>query len=61
MYKGIQYFKDKDGFWKVHLGNDELFIVALDDSKECGRKTIVSSNNSEDACKRFIDWKLTVE
>lgn len=53
-YKNHEYFLDKDGLWKVVIG-DELFVVALDDSKEKGRKCIIWKNNSEECCKRYID------
>lgn len=60
MYKEYCYFKDKDGLWKVLLPENQIFIVALDDSKEESQRKIVWKNNSEETCKRFIDWKCSV-
>lgn len=55
IYKGFTYFKDNNGIWKVAI-NDTEFIVALDDTKEIGRKIIIEEKNNENTCKEFIDY-----
>lgn len=57
-YRGIQYLKDSDGLWKVMMSGD-VFIVALDDSKTFGKKTINWQRNNSQTCKEYIDWVLT--
>jgi len=57
-YKGYKYFLDKDGLWKVVLG-DNLFIVALDDSKSFGNKKIILDRNNKETCKKYIDLIIT--
>lgn len=57
-YKDYNYFKDKDGLWKVKIGSNSLFIVALDDSKLNGIKKINYSKNNEQNCENYIDWML---
>ncbi len=61
MYKGYEYHKDKDGLWKVLLSNEQIFIVALDDSKNEGVRKINWKNNSELTCRKFIDWKESLQ
>ena len=55
-YKGYSYFLDKDGLWKVRLNTNSVFIVALDDSKFCGKRKIINSKNNEETCKKYIDF-----
>lgn len=56
-YRGLGYFKDTDGLWKVMI-DSQAFIVALDDSKTSGSRRIEPDRNNEDTCKAFIDWYL---
>lgn len=55
-YKGLRYYKDKDGLWKVIHDNNSIFIVAWDDSKMTGRKNLVEEANTENTCKKYIDF-----
>lgn len=55
-YNGYKYFQDKDGLWKVVLGDNSLFIVALDDSKFCGYRKVVWEKNNEETCREYIDY-----
>ena len=55
-YKGMNYFKDKDDLWKVILDKDSVFIVALDDSKTCGHRRILEEANTENTCRKYIDF-----
>lgn len=57
IYRNIIYFKDKDNLWKINYNNN-LFIVALDDSKLNSNKKIINSKNNEKTCKKYIDWLL---
>lgn len=56
LYKGVYYYK-KNGLWEV-VWKGSVFVVALDDSKLCGRRRIVWSKNNEESCKEFIDLLL---
>lgn len=56
-YKGMEYYKDlTDGLWKVKDKNGDVFVVALDDSKGSGARSIVKSANNEATAKKYIDW-----
>lgn len=55
-YRGYNYFQDNDGLWKVVLEKDIFFVVALDDSKFSGPKKIIIENNTEENCKKYIDY-----
>jgi hypothetical protein len=57
VHRGMTYFQDSDGLWKVRIG-DGLFIAALDDSKIVGERSICSKHNTPETCKTFIDWTL---
>jgi len=54
-YRGYSYFKDADGLWKVFLGDDKYYVVALDDRKFSGKREINNENNSELKCREYID------
>jgi NAD-dependent SIR2 family protein deacetylase len=55
-YRGCQYFKDKDGLWKVVIDAETSFVVAFDDSKLNGKKKVIWKKNTEDVCKKYIDY-----
>jgi len=55
LYQGYTYFLDVDDLWKVVLEDGILYVVALDDSKDSGRKKINQEHNTEERCMAFID------
>ncbi len=60
-YKGCKYGCDPDGVWFVQLNEEgDRFLVALDDSKRCGKRVFEEAMNHEAACLRFIDWRRLV-
>ena len=54
-YKGHNYYKDADGLWKVEK-DGSVFVVALDDSKMSGNRSVNMQYNNEESAKRYIDW-----
>lgn len=54
-YKEYFYFLDEDGLWKVKLDEENLFIVALDDSKINGKRKLIEEKNNEETCIEYID------
>lgn len=60
-YKGCKYGSDPNGVWFVQLSEEGArFLVALDDSKRCGKRVFDEAVNNEAACLRFIDWRRQV-
>jgi len=56
IYKGYHYFVDKNNVWCVASDNGGIFVVGLDDSKMCGYRKFIEEANTEENCKKYIDW-----
>lgn len=56
-YGGRNIVSDDNGVIMVHDPNkDTVFIVCMDDSKSCGRRTFDEKYNNAEAAKGYIDW-----
>ncbi len=44
---------------KISDGKDYLFYVALDDSKNSGKRKFINSANNVKTAKKYIDWKTS--